>query len=143
ALAAEYHAAAYGPDGALVLEYLDNLTSLFDYSYLSGERPAVSPEAAQSFRSASTAIEAFQPVITRNLGAGQPGVSPAQASSWALLDLHARIFGGLARALEARAKGEKDEARRGWEQVRGLVYENHFRLHESLDAYNFSSVLSH
>lgn len=132
-IAEDYFNAAFGPDGPGCYNYLKRLSELFDPVYLRGEKPEVDPERARAFSEVLRVIEEFKPVIERNINLPDK----CQATSWRYLKHHADIYGALAAALEARARGDRDEAHRRWETVKDLAWEREDVLHPVFDVWLF------
>ena len=117
-----YFGAAFGPDGQVCREYMARLSRLFDPPTLRGDSPLSVTSTGQAERSAELAripeeIEAFGPIIERNLASEEP----CWAQSWAYLSYHAQMATMLARALEARAAGRAEQARERWMARRVFV----------------------
>ncbi|MDO8586894.1 MAG: DUF4838 domain-containing protein [Armatimonadota bacterium] len=147
-LAADYYAAAYGPDWRAVMEYLTKLTELFDYPYLRGEKPKVNPESAESFGRAAKTMDEFRTVIERHvdpsaatLRSATEGSGDCWSKSWDYLRLHGQVYGRLARAFQARADGDDKKAAGIWEEVRAFVFDNTEGLHPAFDIFLFVSVV--
>lgn len=136
-VADDYVRCAFGQDGQLAREYLEELSSLFDPPYLRVEKPALDPEAAERFSGIPAYIDSFRPVIERNLNHPEPAV----ARSWHYLDSHADIAALLAQALSARASGDKAAAHEHWESTAQLVREREIDLQTVLDVFWFIQVL--
>ena len=135
-LAADYFAAAFGPDSAKCHEYLTQLSELFDPVYLRGEKPAESAEAATSLARIPDFIAAFRPVIEKNVQAQ----NPCWVTSWRYLQHHANIYEELSQALEARARGDQAVAWQRWQAVEEMVKSHRDVLHPVLDDFFFLRV---
>ncbi len=136
-IASDYFESAYGPDGALVRRYLERLSELFDPVYLRGEKEAVSEKSAERFAEIPAVAEGFRPVIERNLCTKDP----CWAKSWEYMRHHAAVSIPLARACEARARGDRASAAEEWGQCKRYVQEDEMALHQVLDVQFFVSVL--
>ena len=132
----DYFASAYGPDGKLAREYLTKISELFDPSYMRGEKPRVSPEAAQRLARIPGVIEDFGPVIERNIGGG----NQCWSKSWEYLRHHARFYELFSRACEAAAKDDRTTAARMWEEAKAYIVQNHSALHPVFDVWMFLPV---
>ncbi len=137
-MARDYFAAAFGPDGEACRAYLEQLGDLFDPAYLRGEKPDGDAEAAGRLKRVPALVDAFRPVIERNV----ESANPCRAASWAYLRHHADMAVALAGALEARAMGDTDEASKRWQAVQQMVWEREDALHAVLDVWLFTKVMN-
>ncbi len=138
AIAEDYYRAAFGADGPACLAYCAELSRLFDPPYVRSEKPRHDPATAETYARIPAVIEAFRPVIRRNLGAADP----CHARSWHYLDVHADVCLHLAEALRLRAAGDEEGARRAWAATERFVQEREPDLHPALDVYEFTYVLT-
>ena len=129
----DYMSGAFGPDGELAREYLAKLSELFDPVYLRGEKPSVNPEAAEKYRQIPGVINAFLPVIERNLNAP----NECWKRSWFYMKKHAEIFIPMAAALEAKAVGDRALCNARWEAIKTLVCKMEPDVHSVLDVWLF------
>jgi hypothetical protein len=137
-IASDYFSASFGPDGGLCMEYLKDLSDLFDPDYLRREKPRLNPSSAESFGRIPGVIEGFMPVISRNLDAG----SECRRKSWLYIRHHAELCILLAGMLERIASGDDRSAKTAWERVRTYLMESEPILHPVLDFYIFEATLS-
>jgi hypothetical protein len=135
-IATDYFESAFGPDGAACREYLTEITELFDPVYMRGEKAAVDPEAADRLGRIPGVLTGFLPVIERNASSE----NPCWAKSWEYLRDHADICTMLSRALEARARDDKEAAAQEWQRVKQYVRENEPILNPVLDVWIFLQV---
>lgn len=124
--AAKYYPAAYGADSEAAREYLAGLSRLFDPASLRDSAQSVTeidtgtggtgeihthwknnPEAAARFEKVAPYVDAFRPVIDRNLSLADR----CHAASWKLLSIHADYCVKLADMLHAGAVGDMEAAR--------------------------------
>jgi hypothetical protein len=136
AMARDYFAAAFGPDGAAALAYLTQLSELFDPAYLRGEKPGEDAQAAAALARVATLVDSFLPTIERNVSSG----SACWASSWRYLGHHAEIATSLAGALRARALGDHAAAPSEWSALKQRLWQLEGELHPVLDVYLFTKV---
>lgn len=152
-LADWYFRADFGEDGPAVRAYMQALSRLFDPPYVRGERhpgdealnlrvagvnqSAVDDTAARNLAQVPGVIEDFRQTIQKNL---QHPLA-CRARSWQILAYHAELCLLLARALEERAQGHAEEARRWWEQTKAYARQTEKDLHPVLDVFEFISVL--
>ncbi|MGN6359304.1 MAG: DUF4838 domain-containing protein [Thermomicrobiales bacterium] len=137
AIADDHFTAVFGADGAACLAYCEELSRLFDPPYLRGEKPRHDLDVAAAYARVPEVIAAFRPTIARNLNAADP----CHARSWRYLARHADLCVLLAGALQHRATGDDDAARRGWEAARDFVREIELDVHPVLDSYECQRVL--
>ena len=156
AMARDYFDAAFGPDGEACRAYMAHLSELFDPPYLRGDKSAIqgeekdlhvwilagasadaNAEAAARLREIPGVIEAFRPVIERNLRAADA----CHAKSWAYLAAHADLATLLALAFKARAEGHLEEAQHQWERVADLAWRSEDALQPVFDTFVFSLTL--
>jgi hypothetical protein len=133
AIARDYFAGAFGPEGERAQEYLAQLSELFDPPYLRRERPQQDPEAAARFARIPDVVRAFQPVIARNLAQ----TTGCQAQSWRYLQIHGQMCTLLAQALAARARGEAEVSWAAWEQLKAYVQAQEDAIQPVFDVFEF------
>ena len=138
AISDDYYLAAYGAHGELVGGYLAELSKLFCPPYLRGEKPVVDAEVAAGLALIGAHVKSFLPVIQAHLQTG----STAQAKSWEYLALHAEYCQKLASALLARANGDQEAARVGWQGVVQYVWANESVLQPVFDPFLFVNTLN-
>ncbi len=132
-IAEDYFRSAFGPDGGLAEDYLSSLSQLFDPPYLRGEKPQVDPEAAERFAKISDLVRDFRPVIHRNLSAEDP----CWATSWRYLAYHAELVPLLAQALEARARGDQEQALAWWAKAKAWAQDHEDAAQSVFDLFEF------
>jgi hypothetical protein len=133
ALASDYFALAFGADGKLCMNYMEELSECFDPPYLRGEKPEISEEAANRLAQVREAIREFKPVIERNRGRHDP----CRNQSWEYVHYHADLANGLSLALEARAKGQSESASEQWRIVSDWVQRNEDLYQPVFDVFLF------
>lgn len=138
AISSDYYLAAYGADGALVGEYLAELSGLFCPPYLRGEKPVVDAGVAAGLAHISDRVQSFLPVIQVHLKTG----SGAQVKSWEYLAMHAEYCQKLALALLARANGDQEAAKVGWQSVVQYVWANEPVLQPVFDPFLLMNTLN-
>jgi len=136
-VARDYFQSAFGADADACRDYLTKLSELFDPPYLRGEKEGADAQAAEKLAEAPGVVESFRPIIERNMAAPDP----CHAKSWRYLAHHAALTTGLAGALAAKARGDADEARALWQDVRQMAWEREAELHPVFDAWLFTSRL--
>jgi hypothetical protein len=136
AMASDYFAAAFGPEGAAARAYLAQLSELFDPAYLRGEKPLVSEQAALSLGRVADVVNAFLPTIERNVDSG----TACWDRSWLNLRHHAEIVTALAGALRTRALGRPSEAQREWDELKQRLWQLEHEVHPALDVYMLTHV---
>ena len=132
-----YFSAAFGEDGALVKEYVTELSRLSSPEYMRGETAAVMPDLVPRLEKAKKTVCDFEPVIARNLGSGDRTV----ALSYFYLSRHgelAKLFLDLEIALasgDAKSAGEKAAA------AADLSAKHESELRRVFDHYLFSRLI--
>ena len=130
-----YFKAAFGLDGEACLGYLERLSEAFDPPTLRGEKPIRGEENNQRYLAVPPLIDAFRPVIRRNLEK-----SGRLDQSWACMDFHAELCGLLAGILIAAAQGNIEVMDYCWPVVRNYVQKNELRFQREFDAFEFLNV---
>jgi hypothetical protein len=139
ALAEDYFQGAFGVDGRLCMQYMEQLSILFDPPYMRGEKPRVSREAAEKLSQVPEVVAGFRSVIERNAAAAH---DPSLAKSWEYVGIHADIVLLLADALRLRAEGKADEARSGWALVADYVQRCEDQVQPVFDVFLFIQTLA-
>ena len=134
--AVSYYKAAYGVDGEACMAFQETLSKLFDPPLLRGEKPIRSPEAAHRFAEIPACIDAFEPVINRNLRCG----SAVIRRSWECLAFYARLCRFLSFVLYDAAVGDMGSAKSGWVRVREYVCDNESHFQREFDVFEFFNV---
>ncbi|HMP42770.1 MAG TPA: DUF4838 domain-containing protein, partial [Roseiflexaceae bacterium] len=135
-LAADYFAAAFGPEGSHAQAYLAQISQLFDPAYLRGEKPDAGVPAAAALAQVAGVVDQFLPTIERNMMLD----TPCWARSWFYLQHHAAIVNGLAAALHERALGHERQAYTAWVTLREHVRRSEPAIHPVFDTYLFVRV---
>ena len=158
-LAEAYFRDAFGPqDGDKARETIARLSALLDPPYLRGDvidgqetsqkgdwhtwilhggRPVRSRQAAHKLGQVLQVIDAFQPLVEKNL----EQEDACRAQSWAYLALFGEVARMLALALKARAEGDRDAARARWKALADFVQRNEDAVQPVLDVYEFVHTL--
>ncbi|CAN7749264.1 DUF4838 domain-containing protein [Paenibacillus sp. LjRoot56] len=137
-LAKAYFIDSFGDEGEACLTYLKTISDLFDPPYMRGEKPRVSREAADKLRFVQEVVNAFRPVLERNIGSE---LHPTIAKSWEYLQIHAEIISLFAGALEARADGKAEEARQLWAKTSDYVQRNEDLYQPVFDVFLYIQTL--
>jgi hypothetical protein len=133
-IAEDYYRSAYGRDWQYCRDYLRRLSGLFDPPYLRNARPAIDPARAAAYRTIPGVVDAFRPVIERNV----TGADAVQSASWRHLMHHADLTLSFARVLSHMADGRFAEALGIWEELKRLACEKEDALADVLDVYQFT-----
>nr|MBQ4319571.1 DUF4838 domain-containing protein [Clostridia bacterium] len=126
----DYFSHAYGKDYKQVIEYLEKLSSLVDFGYMSGHYGYEYPEILPSLREVNKVVEDFAPVIEANKN--QP--LRAQTVAWRLLEAHKDYVIGVAESMAFLAEGKRAEARARFDALidefskREIYLQNYFDL---------------
>lgn len=131
AIATDYFAAAFGPDGPVVREYLEGISAAFDPPYIRGDRTGEPPD----FDRALVIVAGMRPTITANLAA----TSGCRQASWRYLDLHAGLCGLLARAYGLQSAGKA--AGEAWRQVAQYARDHESEMDSVFDVYLFINTI--
>jgi hypothetical protein len=132
-LAKEYFSAAFGEDGPLCARYMERLSELFVpgkfYRYVPEKDPLPDPASAASLALIPAEIEAFKPVVERNLKTA----NPVHALSWRLVFVHMELARLLAECLRAKAEGNQVAVDAWWDKVLDFILINEKRLFSVFD----------
>lgn len=139
-MADRYFKDAYGEDGAVVKEYLVELSSLFDPPYIRNEKQIVNEESAAKFAKIPNVISEFKKVIDKNLCINAP-LLHAQRKSWVYLYYHAELCKILARAFEYRARGEHKKAETVWSDAASYARLYEKELADVFDVFEFQRTI--
>ena len=134
--AEKYFGAAYGDDGDACREFLTRLSREFDPPTLRGEKPVHTREAARRYAAIPVLIDAFLPVVKRNLDAA----SPVRRRSWECMEFHAGLCRHLAQLLAACARDDDAAVAAHWEEIRSYVCDNELRFQREFDVFEFLLV---
>lgn len=138
AVANDYFYAAFGPDGTLVRDYLEKVSSSFMPPYFRREMGDVNPEVAESIAEIPAITAEFQNVILKNLDAG---LDENQTRSWEYLDYHRQMCDLLAACFQKLAEGEKDEAQRLFNRACRWLQENETAFSDVFDVFQLQKTL--
>lgn len=138
-LAEEYFLAAFGKDATRCMGYLSQISALFDPPYLRGEKPRISPDAAERISKVPGVVNDFLPIIKDNLAEES---ERCRSKSWEYLRMHAQIISRLADAFKTRAEGNLDAAREKWNHVKEQVQRNEDRFQPDFDVFLFIQSLN-
>ena len=131
-----YFAAAYGADGEACLALLEDISRALDPMILRGEKPVAGEAQAARFAAIAGRIDAFLPVIERNLNAP----SPLLRKSWECMAFHVRLCRRLSQLLLCAARGESEAMETRWQEIRAYVCDNEPRFQREFDAFEFFNV---
>lgn len=132
----DYFYSSFGHDGDKCRKYLAEISELFDPPYLRNEKPQIRLEVAERLSRIGQTVKDFLPVIESNLNLNDR----CHTQSWIYLQYHAEICMLLATALEARARGDREEALVLWEKTKNMIMEKEDILQPVLDTYYFIMV---
>lgn len=135
-----YFRAAFGPDGALVRGYLEELSQKMTPAYFRGETEDVSPEIAGRYREVPKITGKFAAVIRNNLEKDLP---ENVEKSWEYLELHRQLSELLAEAAEARARGERQEAEKRFIKLCRYLQAHEMEMAAVFDYCLFYSTMHH
>jgi hypothetical protein len=132
----DYFTHAFGPDAQACLNYMQELSKLFDPAYLREEKEKVNAVQAEQFSSIPQVISDFKPVIEKN----RKLQNQIQAKSWEYLATHAEIATLFARTLEAKARGDEELLKERWIQLTSYVQENEDAIQPVFDVFEFIHI---
>ena len=138
ALSEKYFRSACGPDGGKVPKYLKELSARFDPPVLRGEKPVRTDETAAEYEKLPEHIDAFLPVIRRNLS--DPTLMPVQRRSWECLAFHAELCRMISAVLAACANGDGEGAAERWAKLKKFACENEAGFQREFDVFEFILV---
>ena len=151
-LADTYFAAAFGEAGQQCRAYLEELSRLLCPSnYRIGGKNGVeeatfgdmeirkkgwigNPEVAEKAAKIPGVIEAFLPVIQKNISTA---TDPARLLSWQYLKYHAEICTRFSRILRAGAEDKMEEARKLYFELEGWLSQHEMEFHRGFDVFLF------
>ena len=140
-LALKYFESAFGKEGGLTLEYMKELSRLFDaastYQWRNREGSWTDTAVAQKLARVPTVVQEFRPVVERNLDSDDK----AQALSWRHVFLHMELAELLSHALRARAEGKLSLANAYGNHVAEYLQVNEDRLQPVLDMWWFLQTM--
>ncbi|MBE6884688.1 MAG: hypothetical protein E7487_08800 [Ruminococcaceae bacterium] len=109
----DYFSHAFGENWKAVVEYLEKLRDLMDYSYFFGIRSIdktkgsyYCPEMQTKANEARKVVEAFEPVIKANKNQDYR----ASAVAWQLLEIHCDLMKDFTEMVAHKCVGENEEA---------------------------------
>ncbi|MDR1174846.1 MAG: DUF4838 domain-containing protein [Treponema sp.] len=138
--AAQYFCAVYGGDGKLVMDYLKELSARFDPPYIRHEKAPVDPKKREEYRALGSYLDSFIPVIADNLREEKnPDVSIRY--SWGLLRTHSDLCRIIARALIARAAGDRPRLETLFNDLAAFARLKEEELVEVFDVYLFIDTM--
>lgn len=131
----EYFSDAFGPDGKLVREYLENLSKLFPIILSMRERP-LSSESISDLSRAKEIVESFDSVIRRNISSA---IGPI-AKSWLYIKYHRETISKLLSILERISNNEYNLALEEWQKLKYFLQKEEDVLQSVFDLFEFISV---
>lgn len=131
-----YFEAAYGKDGMSCLALLKELSHRLDPVVLRGEKPVRSEAVAQCCAEIPAILDAFLPVIARNLRE----TTGVQHRFWECLQFYAELCRKLSGLLHAAACGNHQETDTCWAQIRSYVCDNELSFQKEFDVFEFLNI---
>ena len=129
----EYFNNAYGPDGALVEQYLEKLSELLHIKFLLANEEKSGMTPSQRLAKAANIISDFASVISKNL----KSENTCWAKSWSYLADHAEILKLLIPAFDTLLNDDKEKAQALWAKTREYIWENRNNFNNALDVCSF------
>jgi hypothetical protein len=133
AVARNYFEAAYGPSGDCCQDYLEELASLIDYSWLRGVSVAEAADVRAKLIKAEERIGVFMPVIRAEMETAEP----AWAFSWRTLEAHAEVNRLWIACMLAQLDGDHNARAGLWEQIKAYVQGKEMELQSVLDVWAY------
>lgn len=130
-----YFEAMFGQNYPAVVAYLEQLSELSDTDYFNGHGPRIQPDKATRFCQIAQTAAAFA-LDLESLRSPQPQAQ----RHWEFLHFHARYTIALARALEALALGQTEEANRRFEAFCDAICRQELQWQSRLDVYRVIEV---
>ena len=131
-----YFSSAYGGDGKTVQEFLSSLSELYDPTVLRGETPIRSEKNAQNYSKIPAVIDAFIPVIEKNLLTAED----VCYRCWECLRFYVELCRKTAKVLYLASLGKKDEMDPAWEEAKAFACKNEMRFQKEFDVFEFILV---
>ncbi|MFC5404375.1 DUF4838 domain-containing protein [Cohnella soli] len=136
-IAADYFRSAYGDAGGQCLNYLTELSKLFDLLHL--DAPFSTSEVGRNpglFERIGSTLRNFKPVIEQNLSSPDA----CRSVSWMHLKVHQELWLEMTDALGLLYNSETEEARARWTTLKNRLWEKEEQVQEVLDVFNFVYV---
>lgn len=131
----EYFSDAFGPDGKLLKEYLERLSSLFTLILSMGEHSS-SLESIDRLAEIREVAENFRPVIEKNVSLRTGNI----ARSWLYIKYHREVVLRLISILEGIFKNEPDLVSKEWQELKHFLQKEEDVLQPVFDLFEFISV---
>lgn len=131
-----YYEAAYGKDAMACMQLQKEVSGRLDPMVLRGEKPVRSQEVARKSAEVPKLIDAFLPVILRNL----ESTDGVQRRCWECMAFYSRLCRMLAQVLEAAALGEGEKMEASWKLVRDYVCTNELHFQKEFDVFEFLNI---
>lgn len=141
-VAEDYFSHSFGDDWKLCMDYLAEVSRLFDPVYLRGEkgidgRPFYNPAHVENLDMIPVVVDKFTEIIERNKHNNIRSVEV----SWRYMYHHARIIKRLANALSAKAEGDDSRAYMLWEDTLDYAATHEDLFQEVFDVSTFATVM--
>ena len=134
---AEYFSDAFGPDGALVKQYLEKLSDLLQTKFLLAKDEKANMTPSVKLAEAADLIKEFMPTINKNIKTE----NACWAKSWSHLADHAEMIKLLIPAFDALLNEDKEKAQALWTKTREYIWENRNNFNQHLDVCSFVSTI--
>jgi hypothetical protein len=134
-LAEEYFKGAYGEDWKECLDYMAEVSCLFDPVYMRREKDeSAHQEAAIKLDKVPGLVQEFRKTVERNTGHENPAI----ALSWKYLLYHGELITLLSKALKARAEKDMKIACEYWQMTYRYAFAHEDFLQPVFDVYDFT-----
>lgn len=128
----EYYTALFGEYGEEIESYLARLSVIFNPPYLRGELEQIDTEAAARFASIPEYIAEIKPFLIMNAERGK---------QWEKLLVHADLCAILAQGLAARSSGDRETAKKKYDELIKAAISSESVTMDSLDLWNYENVM--
>ena len=128
-----YFKEAFGKDGKKVMNYLSDLSVLFNPPYLRGELPVINPESQQAYAQIPRIVDGFKEDIISYIANGDHKLHTVQKSNWKNLLPHGDLCKLLAKAFEYMSRGAVKNAEEALNDALDFACRCEAELHNVFD----------
>lgn len=132
-VAESYFKEAFGENGKKVMNYLSDLSVLFNPPYLRGELPVINPESEQAYAQIPRIVDGFKEDIISYIANGDDKLHTVQKSNWKNLLPHGDLCKLLAKAFEYMSRGDVRNAEEALNDALDFACRCEAELHNVFD----------